>query len=215
MGALKGGLSARRYQVMGDLPANFQDDAIAKLNQNAFRDALTAVHKEERLGWVQVHNLLDTEFDDINVWLYQQFATFSMRVDKKVIPATLFRAMLQKRQQIWCKANNRERVPFTVKAELKEALELELLEKTLPRVTIVDVVWNTTEGWVLFNSHSAAQSDRFRKLFHRTFGYILQPFTPLDFVADLPEVAARLLSSGSTDLRSVSEGEHHETGADT
>ena len=203
MGALKGGLSARRYQVMGEIPDNFTDDYIEKLNRNAFRDALTAAHKEERLGWVQVHNLLDNEFDDVNVWLYQQYATFSMRVDKKVIPATLFRAMLDKRQKTWCKANNRERVPFNVKAELREALELELLEKTLPRVTIVDVVWNTAEGWVLLNSHSEAQSDRFRKLFHRTFGFILQPFTPMDFLGDLPEVAARLLAAGSTDLRSV------------
>ncbi len=204
MGALKGGLSARRFQVVGEIAdhALWTAEAVEKLNQNAFRDALTAVHKEERLGWAQVHNLLDTEFDDVNHWLYQQYATFSMRVDKKVIPATLFRAMFQKRQQAWCKANNRERVPFSVKAELREALETELLERTLPRITIVDVIWNTHEGWVLFTSHSEAQADRFRKLFLRTFGFVLMPFTPLDYVADLPDVAARLLSVGSTDLRS-------------
>lgn len=205
MGALKGSLSARRYQVMGELPAGFQDDYIAKLNDHAFRDALTAAHKEERLGWVQVHNLLDTEFDDINTWLYQQYAVFQMRVDKKVIPAKLFQATFQKRQQTWCKANNREKVPFSVKQELRETLELEMLAMTLPRVTTAEVVWNTAEGWLLFHSHAEAQNDRFRKLFHRTFGFILRPVTPLDYVADLPDTAARLLSGGTTDLRALPE----------
>lgn len=208
MGALKGAISARRYQVLGDIPADFTPLYIEKLNDNAFRDALSAAHKEERLGWVQVHNLLDTEFDDSNLWLYQQYMVFAMRVDKKVLPATLFRAMLQKRQQIWCKANNREKVPFSVKAELKETLETEMLAQTLPRVTIAEAVWNTREGWVLFHSHAEAQNDRFRKLFHRTFGFILRPFAPLDFLSDMPGVAERLMASGGTDLRSVpSEGD--------
>ncbi len=203
MGALKGAISARRYQVLGEIPENFTGLYIDKLNDNAFRDALSAAHKEERQGWVQVHNLLDTEFDDSNLWLYQQYAVFAMRVDKKVLPATLFRAMLQKRQQTWCKANNREKVPFSVKAELRETLETEMLAQTLPRVTIAEVVWNTREGWVLFHSHAEAQNDRFRKLFHRTFGFILRPFAPLDYLSDMPEVADRLMASGGTDLRSV------------
>jgi DNA recombination-dependent growth factor C len=205
MGALKGTISARRYQVMGELPVGFQDEYIAKLNDNAFRDALTAAHKEERLGWVQVHNLLDTDFDDLNMWLYQQYAVFQMRVDKKVLPAKLFQATFQKRQQTWCKANNREKVPFSVKQELRETLELEMLAMTLPRVTTAEVVWNTAEGWVLFHSHAEAQNDRFRKLFHRTFGFILKPFTPFDYLSDLPDTAARLMSGGTTDLRAVPE----------
>ncbi len=210
MGALKGAISARRFQVLGQPPQDFTDEYIAKLNDGAFRDALTATHKEERLGWVQVHNLLDTEFDDVNVWLYQQYAVFSLRVDKKVLPTKLLQATLQKRQQTWCKANNREKVPFNVKAELRETLELEMLAKTLPRVTIVDVTWNTIEGWVLFHSQSDAQCDRFRKLFHRTFGFILRPFAPLDYLADLPDVSARLMACGATDLRSANMDEDSE-----
>jgi len=209
MGALKGSISARRYQVLGDLPDEFTSIYIDKLNDNAFRDALSAAHKEERLGWAQVHNLLDTDFSDSNLWLYQQYAVFSMRVDKKVLPATLFRATLEKRQQTWCKANNREKVPFSAKAELRETLELEMLAQTLPRVTIAEVAWNTREGWLLFHSHAEAQNDRFRKLFHRTFGFILRPFAPLDFVADMPEVAARLMASGGTDLRPAHLGDDH------
>ena len=74
---------------------------------------------------MQVHNLLDTEFLDVNRWLYNQYAVFALRIDKKVLPAKLFQAHLQKRVQGWCAAYNRERCPSKVKQELREALELE------------------------------------------------------------------------------------------
>lgn len=201
MGILKGALTARRYRVDGELPENFRDQYIELLNRDAFHEPLSDKHKEEILGWAQVHNLLDTSFDDVNRWLYNQYALFALRVDKKTLPATYFRAHLQKRQEAWCQANNRERVPAKVKEELRELLEQELLPKTLPRVQLTDVLWNMAEGWVLFHSQSDASNDRFRKHFHRTFGFVLIPFDAIDYLPDQPEVAAALQSSGLSDLR--------------
>ena len=122
-------------------------------------------------------------------------------IDKKVLPARLFAAHLQKRCEAWCKANNRERCPSRVKQELKEALEAEMLLKTLPRVQVYEVAWNIAEEWVIFHNQSEVPNDTFRKLFHRTFGIALVPHDPIDFVADRPEVAAALVSSGASDLR--------------
>ena len=96
MGVLKGGLSVRRYRAEQP-PEGFRDTYIAALEENQFRDALTEVHKEQRVGWCQVHNLLDTTFQDTNRWLYNQYAVFALRIDKKVLPAKLFQAHLQKR----------------------------------------------------------------------------------------------------------------------
>lgn len=200
MGVLKGALSVRRYRA-SEPPEDFRDRYIAALEDNAFREALTEVHKEQRVGWVQVHNLLDTSFLDTNRWLYNQYAVFAMRIDKKVIPAKLFGAHLEKRVEAWCLANKRERCPSKVKTELKEALEIEMLQKTLPSVAVYEIAWNIAEGWVIFHNQSEVPNDTFRKLFHRTFGMALIPFDPLDFVGDLPDLAQGLLSSGASDLR--------------
>ena len=201
MGILKGALTARRYRVDGEPPENFRDLYIEALNRDAFREPLSPVHKEEVAGWTQVHNLLDTTFDDINRWLYNEYAVLALRVDKKVLPATYFRAHLEKRKQAWCAANGRERVPAKVKEELKELLEEEMLRQTLPKVQVTELVWNVAEGWALFHSASEVANDRFRKFFHRTFGMVAVPFDPLDFMGDLSEVALALQSSGASDLR--------------
>lgn len=200
MGILKGALSVRRYRAAAP-PEGFRDTYIQALEENAFREPLTEVHKEQRVGWVQIHNLLDTEFVDTNKWLYNQYAIFALRIDKKVLPARLFAAHLQKRMQAWCKANNRERCPSRVKQELKEALEAEMLLKTLPRVQVYEVAWNIAEEWVIFHNQSEVPNDTFRKLFHRTFGIALVPHDPIDFVADKPDVAEALVASGASDLR--------------
>jgi DNA recombination-dependent growth factor C len=201
MGILKGGLSVRRYRAGAEPPEGFRDLYTAALEENAFREPLTATNKEQRVGWVQVHNLLDTSFLDTNRWLYNQYAVFALRIDKKVIPAKYFQAHLQKRVQTWCEGQKRERCPAAVKQELKEALELEMLQKTLPRVAIYEVAWNIAEGWVVFHNQSEVPNDTFRKLFHRTFGMALMPHDALDFVADRPEQVEALLASGASDLR--------------
>ncbi len=201
MGILKGALSVRRYRAAAEPPEGFRDTYITALEENAFREPLSAVHKEQRVGWVQVHNLLDTTFTDVNRWLYNQYAIFSLRIDKKVIPAKYFQAHLQKRVQGWCQAQSRERCPSSVKQELREALELEMLQKTLPRVATYEVAWNLQEGWVLFHNQSEVPNDTFRKLFHRTFGMALVPHDPLEFVADRLDWIDGLVSSGASDLR--------------
>jgi DNA recombination-dependent growth factor C len=201
VGLVKGALTGRRYRVDGEPPEHFRDLYVEALNRDAFREPLSPVHKEEVTGWVLSQNLLDTDFTDLNRWLFNQYALVSLRVDKKVLPAKLFAAHLQKRHQSWCEAQKRERVPAAVKEELKAALEDEMLRKTLPRVTLLEFVWNVAEGWVLLHSQSEKQNDLFRKMFHRTFGLVAVPFDPIDFVADMGAVATKLASTGVSDLR--------------
>ena len=138
--------------------------------------------REPSLGWVQSHNLLDADFTDLGRWLYNHYALFSLREDKKTVPAKYFRALLEKQIQEWCEAQGQTRCPRSVRDEIRDRLEFELLQKTLPRVRTVEVVWNLAEGWVLFHNHSDTVNDTFRKLFHRTFGLRLYPQNPLDLL---------------------------------
>lgn len=201
MPILKGALGGRRYHVVGELGDNWQLRFAAALDENAFREPLSPTKKDETFGWVQVHNLLDTSFADQGRWLYNQYAVFALRVDKKVLPAKLFKAHLEKRQQVWCEAQKRDRCPPAVREELKETLEFEMLQQTLPRVQLFELVWNLAEGWVLFHNDSELPNDRFQKHFSRSFGLRAIPWLPTDELAERPELAEALLAVGDTDLR--------------
>lgn len=200
MPLLKGALTGVRYLVEGTPPDGFRDIYIEALNSNAFREPLSPLHMEEVVGWCQVHNLLDVDFTDINQWLYNNYATFALRMDKKTLPARYFQAHLKKRIDAWCKEHNRERAPSTVKQELRELLQAELLRQTLPSVATLDVVWNISDRWVLVEGSGGDQHDHVRKLFFRTFGLVLTLADPADFITDSEELTT-LLNCGPTDLR--------------
>ncbi len=138
--------------------------------------------KEEVEGWVQVHNLLDTSFEDFNQWLYGSYVLFALRVDKKTLPAKLFKATLDVRCRNWCAERGTERCPASVKARLREELEDEWLKKALPKASVTELCWHLDEGWLLSTGMSVKATDALTRRFHRTFGMRLLPWSPVDWV---------------------------------
>ncbi len=201
MGILSGALTARRYRVAGQVPSGFRESFAESLRSYAFREKSGINAGEEVAGWVEIHNLLDTSFEDLNRWLYDRYAIFSLRVDKKVVPAKLFKAHLDKRVEAWCQEQQRQRCPAAVRGELKELLEFEMLQRTLPRVSVYEVCWNITEGWLLFHNLSDRANERFVKIFYETFGLQPQPEVPLDLLASDPALSDELLCTGGLDYR--------------
>jgi len=198
MSMLTGALTVRRFRVEGQVPEGFRDSWRDQLNDLAFREPPTSGGgKEEIEGWVQVHNLLDTNFDDFNRWLYMPYALFALRVDKKTLPAKLFNAHLAKKCEAWAEDNGTERCPASVRTRIKEDLEDEWLRRTLPRAAVTEACWHIDEGWLVLHSHSDGVADRFRKRFYRTFALKLLPWSPLDWLDDT-EVSESLLGSAPT-----------------
>jgi recombination associated protein RdgC len=184
MGVLTGPMTVSRFRVVGSIPRGWRETFRDRLNESAFRDPPQGMGKEEVEGWVQVHNLLDTSFDDFNRWLYNDVLLLALRVDKKRLPAKLFRATLERRCSAWCAEREVERVPSAVRQELKEKLEQDWLSRTLPTVNVVEAAWHIEQGWFIVHSLSEGMAERFRKRFHRTFGLKLAPWSPLDFLRD-------------------------------
>ncbi len=200
MGILKGSLTLRRYRVDGVVPDDFRDRYTEALTDNAFHDPASALHTGETVGWCLTQNLLYTDFSNRERWLMNHFILAAMRVDKKTLPAKLFRAHLDQRLTQWCQANGCTRAPASIRTETRELLEQEMLTKCLPRVQVTEFCWNVIEGWVLLHSTSESVNDRFRSLFRNTFGLTLEPASPLDFLDD-PDLAASLELCGVSDYR--------------
>lgn len=142
------------------------------INANIFTSAL-AISKEPRHGWALFDAPLAETFTE-SAWLFNQYALFSLRTEQRRIPAGLFRAHLDARIRAWCTENKRERCPAAIRTELKEGLTEEMLRSTLPSLTTRHVVWDMTNNWVVFNATAEGPCDTFCKLFHRTFGLVLE-----------------------------------------
>jgi recombination associated protein RdgC len=192
LGILSGAMTVRRFRVVGEVPEGFRELYRDGLEEFAFKERPNEQGKEEVEGWCQVHNLLDVTFEDFNKWLYNNYAVFAVRVDKKSLPAKLFQATLAKRCEAWCIAHSTERCPRAVKTQLKEELELDWLKRTLPRVAVTECCWNITEGWLLLHSLSDGAADRFRKRFLRTFNLKLVPHSPMDWLSGADRVDSLL-----------------------
>lgn len=197
MGMLSGGMTLRRFRVVGELPPSWRTDFVDRLHKMAFREPKGDAGKEEYEGWVRVQNLLDTDFADLDGWLFQQFAVFCLRVDKKTLPGKLLAAHVDKRCREEAEKRGITRVPSSLKKEIKEKLETEWLERALPRVTLVELCWNTQDGWLVLGNTSDAVADRIRKRFQRTFNLDLVPWSPLDAVK-ATDVRESLLASAPT-----------------
>ena len=195
-------MTVSRFRVNADLPDDFRERIREGLQNHAFREPVTRVGQEEVQGWVEVHNLLDMSFEDLNRWLYPPWALFALRVDKKRIPANLLKATHEKRCQEWCEEKGTDQCPASVRTRLKDALKDEWFARTLPAVSVTEVGWNLTEGVVLVGSHSAQVCEKVRKRFHHSFGYNLIPFSPLDPLAGSQSLEALLGSGVGLDLRS-------------
>jgi DNA recombination-dependent growth factor C len=200
MGILKGAMTLRRYSVSGEPPDNFRESYMEAFKKKAFYGSSSTTFQGETYGWAQAHNLLDTDFSDINKWFYQRYIIGMLRVDKKQLPAKLFRAHLDQRCDAWCKEHGRENCSPSAKSELKETLTIEMLAKTLPAVRTVEFCWNLLDGWVIFHSTSQSMNDKFLTHFYETFGLKLSLVSPIDFVEEA-ETVTFMESCGVSNLR--------------
>ena len=202
MGILSGAMSVKRFSFEEDVPEGFRERWRDALNDYAFADSDLEQGKEEREGWVQVHNLLDTTFDNFNQWLYNDIMVFSLRVDKKTLPANLFRATVQKEAAAWCEERGLERCPKSQKDEIRERIEKAWLKRSLPRVQLTEVCVHLTEKWVLVHSQSNGTLERVRKRFFQTFGLKLNPWSPMEWLDDAA-LAEELMNQAPSEVGEV------------
>jgi len=192
MSILSGAMTARRFRVVGAIPNDWRSTWAARLQEHAFQDNPVEQGKEEREGWVQIHNLLEISFADPERWLYGDVIVMALRVDKKSLPAKFLRATLEKAYADWCTSNGVKRCPKTVREDIRDRIEGDWLKRALPKVAVTELAFHVGEGYVLLHSLSEGAADRIRKRFHATFGLRLVPHGPLDLIED-PDLRQALL----------------------
>lgn len=200
MPLLSGSMSLRRFTLAID-PEHFERlswaQTVDHLTQHAFQPP-PIPSSAPVIGWVSPDNPIDTDFSDPNLWRFDPYILLSFRVDVRKINTTLRNARLARAVRAWCTEQSTQRCPASIKTELREQIDAEMLRATTPTTRVYEVLWNTaesrtstwrggdwfTESWIVLGSLSDKVTEIFRKLFHGTFGITLSPLDPLTLLTD-------------------------------
>lgn len=170
MGILSTTTAVCQFRVAGDLPAG---DLYSYVAENLARHAFQPIDQgaaEQSVGWVHLDDHRQMSFDTPAAFWRDHYAVFTLRRDQRRLPAALLRAYLQVAEHEYLTANpGLNRVPKQKREELKEAVRLSLLAKTLPVPSAWDAVWDTRTGIVTFTSLSAPVIELFEAQFKKTF----------------------------------------------
>ncbi len=176
MGLIKGNFSFVRFEVEGRLPQAFLTFVNNRIRENAFREARSST-EEKRMGWVSATDVLDSDFEQANYAL-GDYLIFSLRVDRKQIPARLMKIRLLEEQRRFMAEHNQPRIGKAVTEGLREKIKLELLTKSDPVPSFYDVLWAVAQNKVYFSSLSDKIADDFVDLFKKTFSVSLRRVLP-------------------------------------
>lgn len=181
MSLLKGTFTGCRYKVDGQV--NHMTKMIRMIQEGAFA-APPGRTRGTSVGWARSDNFLETDFDDTSMWIFGPWRVFVLRIEKTNVPATLVKAHANKQIKTWCKEHERERCPRIIRREIEDQILQDLLPKSLPKTSAIEVAWNEVEQRLWFASTAESANDRFRQLFKSTFGLEITPLEEKTFAAE-------------------------------
>jgi len=176
MGFIKGTASYVRFGVEGDLPDNIWDFIADKVATFAFRD-IDETYDEDSLGWVSVLNMFDTEFDYAS-YAAGNYVTLSMRLDERKVSSVIVKKYVQKEEERIKKEKQIPKISRSMRVEIKERIQNELMRKALPVPAVFDLCWNLEDSTLIFFSTNKKAQALLEDLFKESFGLNLMQQIP-------------------------------------
>lgn len=175
MGILARSTRLTQFQVTGE---HVQPEDIGFLLAARRFISIDATADPLSAGWVTLDDYASTDFSDGVI--RGRFAAFSLRVDRRKVPAAVLKQHVGKAEAEWLAAHpGLQRVPKAKREELRDMVLAALLAKTLPTPAVCDCVWDVPAGILTLTTHNRQAIDLFTALFRAAFvGVRLVPFHP-------------------------------------
>jgi hypothetical protein len=176
MSLLKGSFTFSRFHVEGPLPQAFLNFVNSRIKANSYQDSFKST-EEKTMGWVSLTDILDSHFQNANYAL-GDYLIFSLRVDRKVIPAKLMKIKIMEEERRQLAESGKSRLHKQQASAIKDKIKLELLKKIDPVPSFYDVCWAVSQNTLYFSSLSDNVAQDFADLFKKTFALTLKRFSP-------------------------------------
>lgn len=176
MGFIKGTAGFVRFGVEGELPENIWDFIADRVVSFAFKD-IDDTYEEDSLGWVSVSNMFDTDFNYAS-YAAGSYVTLSMRLDERKVSSVIVKKFVQKEEERIKKEKQIPKISRSMRVEIKERIQNELMRKALPLPSVFDLCWNLENSTLLFFSTNKKAQAMLEDLFKDSFGLTLMQQIP-------------------------------------
>ena len=158
-----------RYYVEGEFDGSTMEAVREGLIQNAIPE-IESEYDEISAGWTPFESPYKPDFEKFS-FIFGTYFLFSLRIDKKSIPAKLVQKQMAIEIEKKKEETGRDFVSKNEKSEIKEMV-LDILMHKIPAVpSIYDILWNYEEKSLLFFSTQKAANELFETLFLKSFNH--------------------------------------------
>ena len=170
MGALKGSITVRRYQVRGSVPTT--DRILKGIRAHAQVPIDPMSDTEKAVGWANAEDPSDCDLTPPKVFKGES-VMLGLRVDTLKPPTPVVKRLVaEKLKELGRRPNRAE------KQAAKDEVMHRLRARYYPSVKSTDLVWDVQAGHVLFWSHGKQLNEWLVSMFARSFNLELVPLGP-------------------------------------
>jgi hypothetical protein len=167
MGLLSTTTSLTRYSVKGKLDDPIIESVAAGLKKNTIAD-IDGGPADHSVGWARFDHPYMTGFEG-NTFVMGTHLVFSLRVDKKAIPAKMVQKYFAAESEKRLKASGRDFLSADEKKTIKDHVINQLNLKIPATPNVYDVVWNYEQGELWFFSNLKNANEHLESLFQKSF----------------------------------------------
>ena len=185
-GILKGTASIVRYKVNGEIENNIIQFVTDKLKENVILD-IDEGAQEKSVGWTST-NAPHAPFFEDSSFLIGQYFVFSLRIDKKKIPAKVLKKHVTIESDRRLKFAGKEFISKSERQQIRESVSEMLLLKMHSTPNEYDLMWDYEEKELMFFTTNKSANEELESIFNKSFGFTLIklfPYTNADLTMDL------------------------------
>lgn len=179
MGFASGSTSFRRFAVIGNQPAQIDQDLLDLLATHALKESEYGVPEEEEYGWSGGRHVLDATFSFENN-VFADALSFGLRIDTNKVPGEMKKAYALMEEDAVAKGNPSGFISKLQKREVKDVvrrkLDDDLRSGRYRRSKVVPILWDLPSA-TLYSNASASTQEKLLEIFERTFDLKLEPLS--------------------------------------
>lgn len=168
MGFLSATVSMSRYHIDG----KFDTDPLEEIRNGLIKNAIPTIeseYEEISAGWTPFESPYNPDFETFT-FVFGTYFLFSLRIDKKSIPAKLVQKHMALEIEKKKEATGRDFVSKNEKAEIKEHVTDILMHKMPSIPNVYDVLWSYEEETLFLLTTQKAANEFFETIFLNSFG---------------------------------------------
>jgi recombination associated protein RdgC len=196
MGLLSASNSVTRYTILGELEKPVMDTVYNGLVRHSIQE-IDDDQQEKSVGWTSLENPYMPDFEGSS-FVIGSYLVFSMRLDKKSIPAKVINKHYALEMTRLLEKSGREHLSRNEKRSLKENVTNSLSLRIPATPNVYDIIWHLEESWLWFFTGLKAANEALEELFKESFGVNLVrifPYTYADLKLDLTDADRDVLTN--------------------